>query len=102
MKSFLNYLLNNYSNTFPSNFPCPRNVLYVKNQTLMLLEATLGKFCIQKELFRCQYNPVPFKRNPNQYPKGLANVASSQLIQEICTKRKNISLPLFFHEKGTI
>ena len=102
MKSFLNYLLNNYGNTFPSNFPCSRNVLCVKNQTLILLEATLGKFCIQKELFRCQDNPVPFKRNPNQYPKGLANIASSQLIKEIRTKSKNISLPLFFHENGTI
>ena len=30
---------------------------------LMLLVARLGIFCIQKELFRCQSHPVPFKSN---------------------------------------
>ena len=49
-------------NTITSNFPWSDDVVCVKNQVLMLLVSTLGIFCIQKELFRCQSNPVQFKR----------------------------------------
>ena len=41
--------------------------------------------------------------NPNQYPKGFSNAASSQLFQEICAKNKDIvSLTLFFHKNDMI
>ena len=37
----------------------------------------------------------------NQYPKGLLNVISSQIFQEICIKSKDIvSLPLFSQKNG--
>ena len=41
--------------------------------------------------------------NPNQYPKGLPNVVSSEFFQEMSTKSKDIvSLPLFFQKNGMI
>ena len=48
--------------TIKSNFPWSDSALCVKNQMLMLLVATLDIFCIQKELFRYQSNPIQLKR----------------------------------------